>query len=60
MPSDRSSREWTQRTYAEIERGIACDILVYTEEDLKTMLPTSRFLRHVLREGRVMYEAQSA
>jgi predicted nucleotidyltransferase len=60
MPSFLSSREWIQRIYAEVERGIACDILAYSEGDLQAMLPTSRFLRHALREGKVIYEARSA
>jgi predicted nucleotidyltransferase len=60
MPSSLSSREWIRKIYAEIERGIACDILAYSEGDLQAMLPTSHFLRHVLKEGKVIYEAGSA
>jgi predicted nucleotidyltransferase len=60
MPSSLSSREWIRKIYAEIERGIACDILVYSERDLQEMLSTSRFLRHALKEGKVIYEAGSA
>lgn len=60
MPSSLSSREWIRRIYAEIERGIACDILVYSEGELQAMLPTSRFLRYALKEGKVMYEAKTA
>jgi len=56
MPSFLSSREWIQKIYAEIERGIACDILVYNEGDLQEMLPTSRFLRHALKEGKVIHD----
>lgn len=57
MPSSRSSREWMRHIYAEVERTAACDFLVYTEEDLQAMLPSSHFLRHVLKEGKVAYEA---
>jgi len=57
VPSSRSSREWTRQVYAEVERTVACDFIVYTEEDLQAMLPTSHFLRHVLKEGKVAYEA---
>jgi len=59
MPSSLSSHDWMQKVYAEVERGIACDILTYTETDLQEMLPTSRFLRRALKEGRVVYEAGS-
>ncbi len=41
MPSSWSSREWTRQVYAEVERTVACDFLVYTEEDLQAMLSTS-------------------
>jgi predicted nucleotidyltransferase len=60
MPSSPSSREWIRKIYAEVDRGIACDILVYSEGDLQAMLTTSRFLRHALTEGKVIYEAGSA
>lgn len=59
MPASLSSYEWMKRVYAEIDRGIACDILTYSETDWQEMLPTSRFLRHVVREGKVVYEAGS-
>jgi len=57
MPPCMSGREWIRKIYTEVERGIACDILVYNERDLQEMLPTSRFLRHILKEGKVIYEA---
>ena len=62
MPSSLSTREWMREVeynlpvYAEVERGVACDFLVYSEEDLQAMLPTSHFLRHALKEGKVVYE----
>jgi predicted nucleotidyltransferase len=65
MPSARSSREWIREVeynlpvYAEVERTVACDFLVYTGEDLQAMLPTSHFLRHALKEGKVVYETES-
>ena len=60
MPPSLSGWEWTRKIYTQVERGIACDILAYTEEELQEMLATSRFIRHVLREGKVIYEAGSA
>ncbi len=59
MPDSLNSRDWTRKVYAEVDPGVACDLLVYTESDLKRMLPVSRFLRHALREGKVLYEASS-
>ncbi|MBC7233294.1 MAG: nucleotidyltransferase domain-containing protein [Chloroflexi bacterium] len=56
MPSSLSSHEWMKRVYAEAERGTACDILTYNETDWQEMLTVSRFLRHALREGKVLYE----
>ena len=58
MPSSRSSHDWMNTVYSEVDRGIACDILAYSETDFREMLPTSRFLRHALREGKVLYEAK--
>lgn len=56
MPSNRSGREWSRDIYDLVERKIACDILVYNDEELQEMLPVSRFLRRVMKEGRVVYE----
>jgi len=60
MPSSLSSREWIRKSYAEMERGIACDILVYSEGALQAMLSASRSLRQALKEGKVVCEARSA
>jgi len=59
MPPSLSSHDWMQKVYAEVERGIACDILTYTETDWQETLLTSRFLRRALKEGKVIYEAGS-
>jgi len=60
MPPHLSSHAWMRKIYDEVDRGIACDILAYNETDWQEMLPTSRFLRHALKEGKVVYEAGSA
>jgi predicted nucleotidyltransferase len=57
MPPPLSSSEWMQKIYTDIDRGISCDILAYSERDLQKMLPISSFLRHALKEGKVIYEA---
>lgn len=56
MPSSLSSKEWMRKIHLEIERGIACDIVVYNEKELEETIPVSSFLRHALKEGRVIYE----
>ena len=56
MPSTKTGREWMRKIYDEIERDVACDILAYTEEELQNTAPVSRFIRHALKTGRVVYE----
>jgi hypothetical protein len=59
MPASLSSHEWTRKVYAEVDREIACDILADSETDWQEMLPTRRFVRHALKDQRVLYEAGS-
>lgn len=56
MPPTRSGREWMKKIYDEIEREVDCDILAYTSEELEMTVHVSRFLRHALKTGRVIYE----
>ncbi len=56
MPQTRTGRDWARRIYGRVERGVASDIVVFNEEELERDLPASRFLRHVLASGRVLYE----
>lgn len=56
MPSTKTGKEWMSKIYDEINRDIDCDILAYTREDLDRTIPVSRFLRHALSTGRVIYE----
>ncbi len=56
MPSTKSGGEWMKFVYANVERGIDSDIIVYNQEELREKLPVSSFLRHVLQSGRVVYE----
>ncbi len=56
MPPTRDGREWAKMISRELEREIACDILVYTERELKERLPSSRFLRHIVERGKILYE----
>ena len=59
MPSTRTGKEWMRKVYNEIDRDVACDILAYTEDELEKTIPVSRFLRHALNTGRVIYERGS-
>jgi predicted nucleotidyltransferase len=43
--------------YQDIEPNIAIDILVYTPEEFSEMSQWSSFIKRVLKEGRVLYEA---
>jgi hypothetical protein len=57
MYTSRTDREWLAKIYEEVDCGIACDMGAYNGEELEEMLPVSRFLRRILREGKVGYEA---
>ena len=59
MPSPLSSKEWMRKVHAKVDREIACDIVVYSDEELEETIPSSSFLRHALREGRIVYEKGS-
>ena len=56
MPPSMTGKEWMMKIYAEVDRDVDCDILAYTEEELEHLLPVSRFLRHAMKTGRVIYE----
>ncbi len=56
MPSLKSGREWMKKIYDEIDREIDCDILAYTNNEFEKTLPISRFLRHAIKTGRIIYE----
>ncbi len=43
-----------------VKPQVACDILVYTPEEFEQMPHHSFLIRTALREGRVLYEAESA
>lgn len=59
MPETRTGRQWMRKIYSEIDREVDCDILAYTPPELEKMLPVSRFLRHALKTGKVIYERRS-
>ena len=59
MPSIRTGKEWMKKIYDEIDREVDCDILAYTKEELEKTIPVSRFLRHSIITGKVIYEKGS-
>ena len=59
MPSTKTGKEWRKKIYSEIDRDVDCDILAYTSDELEKAIPVSRFLRHALKTGRVIYEKGS-
>lgn len=59
MPSSLSGKEWRKKIYAEVEREVACDFIVYNEQELEESIPVSSFLRHALKEGKLIYEKRS-
>ncbi|MHA1669322.1 MAG: nucleotidyltransferase domain-containing protein [Promethearchaeota archaeon] len=58
MPSEKSGKEWMSYIYANIDRDIACDIIVYNEEEFEDNLPYSSFLSEILTTGEVIYETK--
>ena len=56
MPPIMTGRQWMGKIYDEIDREVDSDILAFTDEELERILPVSRFLRHALATGKVIYE----
>jgi len=56
MPPTMSGKKWMLKVYDEIDRNVDCDILCYTPEELENLIPVSRFVRHALETGKVIYE----
>ncbi|NLJ61175.1 MAG: nucleotidyltransferase domain-containing protein [Firmicutes bacterium] len=56
MPASVSGKEWTDIIYTQVERGIASDIIVYSQDEFESRLPESSFLQDIMASGRVVYE----
>jgi predicted nucleotidyltransferase len=56
MPSTRSGQEWMNIIYEEVDRGVACDIVAYNQDEFTGQQASRRFLRDALESGRVVYE----
>lgn len=56
MPSSQTSKAWMDQIYQHVERDVATDIVIYSQDDFERMLPESAFLQEILRSGKVIYE----
>lgn len=56
MPSSQPSKAWMDQIYQHIERGVATDMVIYSQDDFERMLPESAFLQEILQSGRIVYE----
>jgi len=56
MPPTMIGRKWMLKIYDEIDQNVECDILAYAQEELEKFIPVSRFVRHLLETGKVVYE----
>jgi predicted nucleotidyltransferase len=56
MPSTMKGKDWMSRIYEETDREADSDILAFTPQELEEAISVSRFLRHVMETGRVIYE----
>lgn len=59
MPDTMKGKDWMGKIYEEIDREVDSDILAFTPQELEEAMPISRFLRHVIETGRVIYEKGS-
>lgn len=55
----RSSRELTKWVYRKLQASEAIDVLAYNQRSFETMQHRA-FIRHILNEGRVLYERPKA
>ena len=56
MPSDKTGKEWMNFMYENIDRKIACDIIIYNVKEFKENLSTSSFLSEIINTGEILYE----
>ncbi|MFX0114737.1 MAG: nucleotidyltransferase domain-containing protein, partial [Candidatus Hodarchaeota archaeon] len=56
MPPSRSGKEWMKLIYAEVERTISSDIIVFNCQEFNEKLPKSAFLQEIVNSGVILYE----
>ena len=54
MPSSKSGKMW--RKELKIDRNVALDLLVFSEEELEEELKINRLVKKIMEEGVVLYE----
>lgn len=55
MPSSKTGKEWMNLIYERVERKVASNIIVFSQEEFEERSTTSSFLRSLLN-GSVIYE----
>lgn len=58
LESDMPFHKRLKKLYSEIDYHEPLDLLAYTPEELERTLEVSSFLRHAIKEGKVVYEAE--
>jgi predicted nucleotidyltransferase len=56
MPNSKTTKEWINLIYSNLERRIATDLVIFNEEDFGNMLPKSSFLDNIIKNGKKIYE----
>ena len=56
----RRPAERMDELYRRLQSRVALDLLVYTPEELKEARANSSFIRHALREGKILYDRSKA
>ena len=56
--TDKKFLDRLDEFYDHLKPRVAVDILVYTPEEFENMKESNQFIRHALRNGRILYERQ--
>ncbi len=56
VPNHESSKEWRRIIYEDLERKVAVDVLVFTEEEYHANLVHSSLLQTIAQTGVLIYE----
>lgn len=58
--SSQTSKARMDQIYQHVERKVATDIVIYSQDDFEKMLPESSFLQEILQSGRIVYEKKTS
>jgi len=56
--TDKKFPDRLDEFYDHLKPRVAVDILVYTPEEFEKMKGSNQFIRHALKNGRILYEKQ--